>query len=101
MPRISTEDAGRWLNNVPDEYVFRCRDGKVFKNMQELEQALVNMTDESFAFHVDDHHNDFHNWVRDIIKDEKLARDLAKSRSRSQATVSVSRRLAFLRDRLQ
>ncbi|NIM45415.1 MAG: hypothetical protein GTO54_07300 [Nitrososphaeria archaeon] len=100
MARILRHDAGRLLGNVPEEYVFRCCDGHILKNMKELKDALGSMTDEAFAYHSGEERNDFSNWVRDIIMDEKLARDLAKSPSRAQAAKSAARRIAFLSSKL-
>jgi|GEM_PF-5718541 len=40
------------------------------------------------------------NWVRDVIGDDKLARDLARARSREQAGRAVVQRLSLLRSKL-
>jgi hypothetical protein len=66
------------LAKVPVEYAFLCHDGKVFTN-------LVVMSDETFGYHSNPEKNDFSNWVRDVIKDKKLARDFQKSASPDQA----------------
>jgi hypothetical protein len=100
MPRILKQDAERLLANVPEQHVFWCCDGRVLRNMKELGEALANMTDETFAYHSNEEKKDFSNWVRDIIKDEKLARDLEKSLSRTQAAKSVAERIAFLSGKL-
>jgi predicted trehalose synthase len=100
MVKIMKSDAEKLLGNVPDEYVFRCCDGSVFRNMRELHNGLATMSDESFAFHASGDKNDFNSWVRDIIKDEKLARDLLKSTNRSQAAKSVAARISFLSSKL-
>ena len=100
MAKMSKQDAERLRGNVPEEYVFRCCDGCVLGNMSELGDAFDSMSDETFAFHVSPVKNDFSNWVRDIIKDEKLALDLSKARSRMQAAKRVTERLAFLQNKL-
>ena len=100
MARILKEDAGRLMANVPEEYVFRCHDGGILRSIQELGEAIGSMTDETYTFHANTDNNDFSNWVRDIIHDDKLARDLAKSQSRFQATNMVTKRVAFLQNRL-
>ena len=81
MARIMKQDALRLLGNVPEEYVFRCCDGRIFRTLQETREILESMTDETFAFHSNVERNDFSKWVKDIIKDEKLARDLGKSKN--------------------
>jgi hypothetical protein len=100
MPRISEQDARNLLANVPEEYVFRCCNGTVFYNMSDLGNALSNMSEETFAFHSNLTKHDFSNWVRDVIKDSKLARDLYKAATRSQASKSVAARITFLQGKL-
>jgi len=40
--------------------------------------------------------NDFHNWVKDIIKDDALASDLLKAANAGNAVRVVTERIAFL-----
>lgn len=96
MDKVLKQDAKKFLANVPEEYVFRCCDGRTFRNMKELGQAFNNMGDEGFTYHANTEKNDFSNWVKDIIKDEKLARDLAKSSNQSEAAKAVVSRISFL-----
>jgi hypothetical protein len=69
--------------------------------MKELCEGLESMSDETFVFHVNADKNDFSNWVRDVITDEKLARDLSKTRNRSQAVQRVVARVRSLSARLE
>ena len=96
MPRISEEIASKYTANVPEEYVFRSHDGRIFRNIRELGQALKDMSAETYAYHVNDQKDDFANWVRNIIGDERLAQNLTKSISQSQAEKAVARRIAYL-----
>lgn len=96
----SKQEVQKFLANVPEEYVFWCCDGRLYRNMQELGDAFNTMTDETFAFHTNTEKSDFSNWVRDIIKDDKLARDLQKSVSRLQVAERVAERVTFLSSRL-
>jgi len=88
------------LAKSPAEQVFLCHDGKVFVDMQELAEGLAAMSNETFAYHANSEKNDFSNWLRDVIKDEKLASDLAKATTRLEATSFVTSRLAFLQSGL-
>ena len=101
MARILKSDAERLLGNVADEYVFHCCDGSVFRNMRELCDGLTAMSGESFTFHADENKNDFSQWVQDIIRDEKLSRDLRKSVGQMQAARGVKTRINFLSDKLR
>src|SRR4030042_4477120 len=94
------QEAKRFLADAPEEYVFRCCDGHILRNMKELGDALNTMTDETYVFHANTEKNDFTNWARDIIKDEMLAKDLQKAPNRAQAAKLVASRRATLSKRL-
>lgn len=100
MSGIVKLDAGKLLSKVPEEYVFWCRDGQMFRDMSELGEALPSMSDETFVFHSNGEKNDFANWVRDIIGDGKLARDLVRAQNRIQAAKKVAERIDFLKAKL-
>ena len=84
------------LLKVPEEYVFCCHDGTIFRDMKELADNLTAMSDEIYIYHVTPERNDFANWVRDVIKDDDLANELALATDKSQATEYVKVRLTFL-----
>lgn len=72
----------------------------MIKSLQELELALKEMTEEAFRYHSNEAKSDFSNWVRDVIGDEKLSRDLQKSTTRAQAAKSLADRIAWLKGKL-
>ena len=94
------EQAQKFLSQVPEEYVFRCQDGRVLRDMKELAEALTTMTDETFAYHSNVEKKDFSNWVKDIIGDEKLAKDLGKVTDRTQAAKQAASRVGVLSRKL-
>ncbi len=98
--RITEEEARRRLSNVPADKRFWCHDGRAISNLKELVKALDEMTDETFLYHSGTERKDFSNWVRDVIGDDKLARDLSKARSRTEASRAVATRIAFLESKL-
>jgi hypothetical protein len=98
--KISKEEANRRLRDVPDEKHFWCQDGKVAKNLKELEEALNGMGDETFHYHSGGGRNDFSSWIRDVVGDNKLANDLSKAKSRTQASKAVAQRISFLRSKI-
>ena len=59
--KISKEEANRRLGDVLDGKHLWCHDGKVVKNLKELEEALNNMSDETFHHHSGEGRNDFSN----------------------------------------
>ena len=92
----ANQEEQKFLAKVPEEYVFRCHDGKVLSNMKELYEAISAMTDEISDSNWNKEKNDFSNWVRYVIGDVKLAGDLEKATSRSLAAWEVATRLAYL-----
>jgi hypothetical protein len=92
----SARPAKKRLARVPDQYVFYCCDGGVYRDMAELAAGLAAMTDETFAYHSNTEKQDFCNWVRDIIEDIELAEDLALAASRRRAATCVAERIAVL-----
>ena len=100
MTKILKQDAEKRLADVPGEYVFWCNDGRIIKSMRELKEALEQMGDESYVYHVNAEKNDFSTWVKDVLVDEKLARDLSKSVDRAEASRCVAARVTFLASKL-
>jgi hypothetical protein len=98
--KISREEAKRRLGDVPDDKRFWCRDGRSIKNLEELRQALIDMSDETFHHHSGEERNDFSKWTREVVGDEKLASDLGKAKSRLQANQAVTERVSFLQTKL-
>ncbi len=100
MVETLKQEATRLLADVPEEYVFRCCNGHILRNMKELGDELKTMSNESYAFHVNTEKNDFTNWVGDIIKDGRLVKDLQKSPNQAQAARLVASRISILSKRL-
>ncbi len=96
MATSAMTDSKSYLRDVPQEFAFWCSDGQVLKNLRELRDALASMNESTFAYHVDEAKNDFHNWVKDIIRDDKLAVELLRAASPMVAVRVVTDRIAFL-----
>jgi hypothetical protein len=98
--KISKEEANRRLGDVPDDKRFWCQDGKLVKNLGELEKALNDMSDETFHYHSGEERSDFSKWIREVVGDGKLANDLSKAKSRIQASQAVAKRISFLESKI-
>jgi hypothetical protein len=98
--KINREEASRRLRDVPDEKRFWCQDGRIVRNLKELENALNDMSDETFHYHSGEGRSDFSNWIRDVVGDNKLANDLSKAKSRIRAGNAVAQRISFLQSKV-
>jgi hypothetical protein len=98
--KISREEAKRRLGDVPDDKRFWCQDGRSIKNLRELGEALVDISDDTYHYHSGGGRNDFSKWTREVVGDEKLANDLGKAKSRMQASEAVAKRISFLESKL-
>lgn len=76
------ENSSFWVNNGP-----------ILKNIKDLIDALKGMSEEMFAYHVSAEKNDFAAWAENVLKDNVLARNLAKSKTLKAAVKAVENRL--------
>ena len=93
------EDAQRVLRSVPDVKRFYCHDGDILNNIYELKAALGKMHSSAYRHHVTEEKNDFARWVRDVLGDDKLAGNLAKSPEQKEAFSIVADRITWLQAR--
>ena len=94
------QEAQRYLSDVPAEYVFWVNDGCILHSIKELGEEFKNMSEEAYRYHANDEKNDFVTWVRDVIGDATLVRELKKASGKTQAAKAVSNRMSLLSKRL-
>jgi hypothetical protein len=94
---MNAGNAMLFLQNCPEENVFRVSDGRMLRNLEELHMALNEMSDDTFKYHVNEEKNDFHNWVKDIFNDAVLANDLLGARTKEMAHKKVRTRVNSLK----
>lgn len=93
-----TSDARVMLQDVGPTEVFRTCNGVFLNNLSELLNYLQGCSDYDFQYHVNvDHHkNDFAIWVRESIRDAKLADELDGELDRQRYLQKVKTRLQQL-----
>ena len=84
------------LQNVPEEQTFWLLGGKPIRNIAELGRELKRMTQETFAFHVNDEKNDFSIWVEESAKDNALATLMRTTKDKQRMAAIVERRIQEL-----
>ena len=91
------EFAKKVLSDVRPGEEFILHYGKIrkVKNLAMLRSELEIMSDEEFNTHVTDKKNDFSNWIKVSLKDDKLSKDILISHSISDMIALISNRIDF------
>jgi hypothetical protein len=95
-PRITKALANKFLARVPERHVFYLNSGSILRDIGELKEALAIMSDSTFSYHSNEIKKDFCNWIRDVVGDVQLARNLEDVTSREQAMKIVEERCKLL-----
>jgi hypothetical protein len=66
------------------------------KNLKEFGEGLSTIGDDVFAYHCGGQKNDLARWVREVIGDVELARELDKITSQAAGAAIVRERVAML-----
>lgn len=64
--------------DIPQEKQFHFHDGTAAANIEQLMRKIETISYQEFYRHVNAEKNDFANWIRYVVKDERLADDLQK-----------------------
>jgi hypothetical protein len=69
-------------NALPGQEFF-FHDGTSVKSIQELLEHIKKISPLDFAYHCNDHNNDFYNWIRNCI-DSHIAEDIKQVKTQRQ-----------------
>ncbi len=83
------EEANLEINHISPENCFFLCNGEVFRNLVELGYGMDLMDPETFEFHVNEHKNDFANWVCDVMQEHELAEALKQTQSRDKMQIAI------------
>lgn len=81
------------LISVDGDQCFWVNNGPALRNIKDLSDALKGISEDSYAYHVNEEKNDFANWVLNALKDETLASKLSKAKTLKSAIRAVDDRL--------
>ncbi|MEM2915996.1 MAG: DUF5752 family protein [Candidatus Woesearchaeota archaeon] len=76
------------------EKCFYVSDGSVYATLAQLAKGLRKMHPDTYAYHANEQKNDFHNWVRDVFGEQKLAQKLLTAKNQFDSAKAVE---AFLK----
>lgn len=83
------------LRDVGGDVSFRFCNGNEARSLSEFQEHLAGLDEDTFRHHASDGKNDFSAWLKDVVGDERLARDMENA-TREQALALVKARLTFL-----
>ena len=73
------------------QHYFYLNNGKKLKNIAELMESLKDMDQDLFSFHVNEQHNDFASWIRDVFGEKELARRINQARYPTSMLKSIEK----------
>ena len=91
--KVSLSKKKKDFVNAPDENCFWVSDGRTLKNIYDLEKAFEEMSAETYSYHVGPKKNDFSVWVKEILKEPKLAGSLKKAKTKEIALKKIKDRI--------
>ncbi|MEK6967498.1 MAG: DUF5752 family protein [Nanoarchaeota archaeon] len=94
--KISTVEANRILARTPEQVSFWLCTNKKLYSLRELSATLSAISDEVFRYHVNRDKNDFENWIRDIIQDRELAREISRIKTKETLNRKITDRVEQL-----
>ncbi len=67
------------------------------RSLNELSEALEKADNDVFRYHVTRDRNDFEAWIREILKDKELAREIARVKTKETLIRKISERIGELK----
>ena len=90
-PEIPEEHGRMLAPGIQPELYFKLHGGGAIKSIPGLKKALLEMSNETFSYHCNDHRNDFGNWVKDVFREPLLAKQIEKSKTRIGMAIAITR----------
>ena len=78
---------------IKPEHYFILNSGGTIKDLTQLALNTDSIDDDDFCHHVTDDKNDFSMWINDIIKDKKLAEQVAKIKDKKDLQIALLKRV--------
>ena len=94
---VTKDEARKYLSDCAPEQCFWVNNGPILKNVDEFSNSLPELSDDTFSHHVNQDKNDFSNWIKYAVGDQKLADEILSSRNKESMAKKVKARLAALK----
>lgn len=100
ISKISKKKAQEILSDVPEDKLFYLAEGGMLRNLEELHKAVDDMQEHVFKHHVNKDKNDFKNWIKEVVKDIKLASDISRTKKKETMSNKIKERIKQLKEAL-
>ncbi len=81
---------------VRPEHAFYFADGSSLKSLKELAGKLKKAEHSHYVHHASPERNDFHNWIKDVYMDEKLAKKILAAKNGAEAAAIIEKEIKKL-----
>lgn len=95
--KVPVSAARAILAKVPFQYSFWLCTNENLRSIEDVSKALEKASDDVFRYHVNRDKNDFEVWIRDIVKDKDLAREIARVKTKETLVRKITERIEGLR----
>jgi hypothetical protein len=85
-PLVMTITRSPGMVSVEGHLAFKTADNRELHNLLELAEALESMAEDAFHHHVTEQYNHFSNWLKECLKEEKLAEAIRHSTQKEAHT---------------
>ncbi|MBR9699499.1 hypothetical protein GOV09_03535 [Candidatus Woesearchaeota archaeon] len=99
-PRLTPEYAEHLLATAPSDKNFHIFNGPMVHCIEELHQALRQISEEQFKHHKNNSKNDFYNWILLVVGDIKLANDIARAKTKQTMLKRIDERISYLKSKV-
>ncbi len=97
-PVESGGEPGKLLSEITPDQDFRLWGGETIHTVPELKEALKNMDDKTFHYHVNARKNDFSSWIDHCFGDRMLAEALRTHPTKEAMIALIALRLKEVKD---
>ncbi len=94
---LSACEARKMLARVPETISFWLCTNEYLRNLDELGKSLQKANDDVFRYHVNKDKNDFERWIREVINDKELAREISRIKTKETLVRKIAERVDELK----
>ena len=81
------------MKTSPEETSFSLNDGTNIRNLMQLAEAMGSISHETYSHHVNEERNDFSAWIRDVLGEKILAKNLVEVSDKTNAQITILKHL--------